>query len=137
MILRIVRGRVRPAMLDEVMGVYRRDYVPIAERTSGLERYAVATRPSDDGYALAAMTVWTTVEAALRVRLDSEQQLVKLIGRAQQERLITDKWATQLQAARHLRNDLAHARQQDAWTVGMAAPVLATAHEVIAVLYPD
>lgn len=65
-------------MLDEVMGVYRRDYVPIAERTSGLERYAVATRPSDDGYALAAMTVWTTVEAALRAyggNLDSPRTL--------------------------------------------------------------
>ncbi|TFV57419.1 hypothetical protein E4P41_14395 [Geodermatophilus sp. DF01-2] len=86
---------------------------------------------------VAGMWSLLAVEAALRVRLDSEQQLVKLIGRAQQEGLITDKWATQLQAARHLRNDLAHARQQDAWTLGMAAPVLATAHEVIAVLYPD
>jgi hypothetical protein len=86
---------------------------------------------------VAGMWSLLAVEAALRVRLDSEQQLVKLIGRAQLEGLITDKSATQLQAARHFRNDLAHARQQDVWTVGMAAPVLATAHEVVAVLYPD
>lgn len=86
---------------------------------------------------VAGMWSLLAVEAALRVRLDSEQQLVKLIGRAQRDGLITDQWATRLHAARHVRNDLAHARQQDAWTVGMAAPVLATAHEVIAVLYPD
>jgi hypothetical protein len=36
-----------------------------------------------------------------------------------------------------MRNDLAHAQEQQAWTVGMAAPILAAAHEVIAVLYPD
>jgi hypothetical protein len=86
---------------------------------------------------VAGMWSLLAVEAALRVRLDSEQQLVKLIGRAQREGLITDQWAKRLHGARQVRNDLAHARQQDAWTVGMAAPVLATAHEVIAVLYPD
>lgn len=66
MILRVVRGRIRPGMLDDVMGVYRRDYVPIAERTPGLERYAIAVQAIDDGHALAAMTVWATIDSAMR-----------------------------------------------------------------------
>lgn len=86
---------------------------------------------------VAGMWSLLAVEAALRVRLGSEQRLVKLIDRAQREGLITDQWATRLHAARQVRNDLAHARQQDAWTIGMAAPILAAAHELIAVLYPD
>ena len=86
---------------------------------------------------VAGMWSLLAVEASLRVRLESEQSLVKLIGRAQRDGLITEQWAARLHAARQMRNDLAHARQQDAWTPGMASPLLATAHEVVAVLYPD
>lgn len=75
--------------------------------------------------------------AALRVRLDNEQEFFKLINRAQREGLITEQRATRLHAARQIRNDLAHARQQDAWTIGMTSPLLATGHEVVAVVYPD
>jgi hypothetical protein len=65
-ILRIVSGRVPPGQLDSVVDAYRRRYVPIAERAAGLDRYAIAARPlPDGGHALAAMTLWLTVEAAL------------------------------------------------------------------------
>ena len=66
MILRVVRGRVRPGDLNAVAASYRRDYVPVAERASGLDRFIVAAREDrDGGHALAAVTLWTTVEAAL------------------------------------------------------------------------
>jgi hypothetical protein len=65
MILRVVSGRVPQGQLDAVVHAYRRDYVPIALRTSGLDRFVIAGRPSDGGHELAAMTIWTTVEAAL------------------------------------------------------------------------
>jgi hypothetical protein len=65
-ILRIVSGRVPPGQLDSVVDAYRRGYVPIAEVAAGLDRYAIAARPLPDGsHALAAMTLWLTVEAAL------------------------------------------------------------------------
>lgn len=95
---------------------------------------------------VAGMWSVLAVEAALRVRLASEQAqphkgreppFIQLIHRAQREGLITDEWAERLDAVRRMRNGLAHAQEQQAWTVGMAAPILAAAHEVIAVLYPD
>lgn len=86
---------------------------------------------------VAGMWSLLAVEAALHVRLDSGQEFFKLINRAQREGMITEQWATRLHAARKIRNDLAHARQRDAWSIGMTTPLLATAHEVVAVLYPD
>ena len=66
MILRVVRGRVRPGDLDAVAASYRREYVPAAERSAGLDRFIVAARvDADGGHALAALTLWATVEAAL------------------------------------------------------------------------
>ena len=66
MILRVVSGRVPEGKLDVVVDAYRRDYVPIARRTAGLDRFVVAARSaSDGGHELAAMTIWTTVEAAM------------------------------------------------------------------------
>jgi hypothetical protein len=65
-ILRVVNGRVPAGQLEAVVDAYRRAYVPIARKTPGLDRYVVAARPaSDGGHELAAMTIWSTVEAAL------------------------------------------------------------------------
>lgn len=95
---------------------------------------------------VAGMWSLLAVEAALRVRLESEQSeprkgreppFIQLVRRAHQEGLITDEWEERLDAARQMRNGLAHAQEQQTWSVGMAAPILAAAHELIAVLYPD
>jgi hypothetical protein len=65
-ILRVVSGRVRPGQLDDVVESYRTEYAPIARGVAGLDRYIVAARPvPDGGHAIAAMTLWTTVEDAL------------------------------------------------------------------------
>jgi hypothetical protein len=66
MILRVVSGRVPEGKLDIVVDAYRRDYVPIAQQIAGLDRFVVAGRPHPDGgHELAAMTIWTTVDAAM------------------------------------------------------------------------
>ena len=99
-----------------------------------------------ESFVVAGMWSLLAVEAALRIRLAGEEAeppkgreppLVQLVHRAQREGLITDEWADRLDAARRMRNGLAHAQEQEAWTIGMAAPILAAAHEVIAVLYLD
>ena len=97
-------------------------------------------------FVVAGMCSLLAVEAALRIRLADEgaqppqwrePRLVQLVHRAQRERLIPDEWADRLDATRRMRNGLAHAQEQEAWTIGMAAPILAAVHEVIAALYPD
>lgn len=66
MILRVVRGRVPPGKLDDVVDAYRSGYLPVATKAVGLDRFVVGAREQPDGsHALAAMTLWTTVEAAL------------------------------------------------------------------------
>jgi hypothetical protein len=66
LILRVVSGRIPPGQLTAVIEAYRRDYVPAARATAGLDRFLVAARPApDSGHELAAMTTWTSVEAAL------------------------------------------------------------------------
>ena len=66
MILRVVSGRVPPGTLDDVVEQYRASFVPIATRTAGLDRFVVASRLlDDDSHGLAAMTLWTSVDAAL------------------------------------------------------------------------
>ncbi len=47
---------------------------------------------------------------------------------------ISREWAERLDAARQLRNGFAHADGQRLFTVGMAAPLLAAAHEVYGLL---
>jgi hypothetical protein len=65
-ILRVVSGRIDPGRIADVVARYDRDYVPIARATAGLDRYVVGARPADDGgHHLAAMTTWTSVDAAL------------------------------------------------------------------------
>lgn len=66
MILRVVTGRVPEGQLAAVVGAYQGSYVPIAERTAGLDRFVVAGRPAEGGgHEIAAMTIWASVEAAL------------------------------------------------------------------------
>jgi hypothetical protein len=79
------------------------------------------------------------VEAALRDRLDVDEKppLKALVARATKAGLLDDATADRLDAGRQLRNGLAHARAQQAWTVGMAGPVVRTSHEVVRLLYPD
>jgi hypothetical protein len=95
---------------------------------------------------VACMWSLLAVEAALRVRLTAdpgharrkhEPSFSQLVRRARQEGLLTPGWAERLDAAREMRNRLAHAQEQQTWSVGIAAPIVAAAHELIAVLYPD
>ena len=66
MILRVVSGRVPPGQIEAVAEEYRRDYVPVAEQRAGLDRFVIGVRPiASGGHALAAMTLWTSIEAAL------------------------------------------------------------------------
>jgi hypothetical protein len=65
LILRIVGGRIRHGRRDTVIAAYENSYYPVAMRTPGLELFLIGIRPQDDGHGLAAMTLWTTVEAAL------------------------------------------------------------------------
>jgi hypothetical protein len=66
MILRVVSGRVPEGQIDDVVDAYRRSYVPVAREIAGLDQFTVAGRAaSDGGHEIAAMTIWTTVDAAL------------------------------------------------------------------------
>jgi hypothetical protein len=65
LILRIVSGRVRHGRLKAVTDAYTNSYHPVAMRTAGLDRFLVGLRPFDDDHGFAAMTLWSTVEAAL------------------------------------------------------------------------
>jgi len=64
-ILRVVSGRIRPGDLEAVSQSFRREYVPVAARTSGLRRYVVAARIAEDGPRIAAMSIWQDVESAV------------------------------------------------------------------------
>lgn len=66
------------------------------------------------------------LEAALAHRLDRpDDTLGALIKRAHEQGLLTDADFEALHtAARPLRNGFGHARHQQVWTVGMAAPVI-------------
>lgn len=79
------------------------------------------------------------VEAALRDRLDVDDKppLKTLLARATDAGLLDPASADRLDAGRRLRNGLAYARAQQAWTVGMAGPVVRTSHEVVRLLCPD
>jgi hypothetical protein len=87
-ILRVVSGRVPPGQTDAVVEAYRRDYVPVAAATVGLDRFLVGVRPAAEGdHALAAMTVWRSVEAALAAYGGDLGAVRTLDGRSHGERL--------------------------------------------------
>jgi hypothetical protein len=65
LILRIVSGRIPPGRFEPVRDAYAKSYYSVAMRTSGLDRFLVAARPHGDEHQVAAMTLWSTVEAAL------------------------------------------------------------------------
>ena len=65
MILRIVSGRIRKGRADAVARAYKKSYYPVAMRTPGLDGFVVGIAPRDSDHAIAAMTRWRTVEAAL------------------------------------------------------------------------
>jgi len=64
-ILRVVNGRIPPGMLESVRAALERDYVPVARRQPGLDRFLTAVRPTETGHQIALMTVWTDLESAL------------------------------------------------------------------------
>jgi hypothetical protein len=67
LLLRVVSGRVPPGQLPDVKASIDRDYVPVAQASPGLERYLVGTWPLDaeQGDAIAYMTVWSDLDAAI------------------------------------------------------------------------
>lgn len=65
MILRIVSGRIRKGRANAVARAYKKSYYPVAMRTPGLDGFVVGIAPTDGDHAIAAMTRWRTVEAAL------------------------------------------------------------------------
>ncbi len=78
------------------------------------------------------------VEGALADRLaaGAEASLSQLVKPAVSTGLVPPESADRLDAGRLLRNRLLHAREQSTWAPGMAAPVLAIAHEIVADMYP-
>jgi hypothetical protein len=79
------------------------------------------------------------VEAALRERVDANDHrpFKALLAQAGRDGLFSAAQLDRLDAGRQLRNQLLHPREQQAWTLGMAAPIVEASHEVIALLYPD
>ncbi len=65
MILRVLHGRIPAGELDAVRAALEADYVPSAQTHDGLDRFLVAARPEGDGHAVAMLTVWTDVGAAM------------------------------------------------------------------------
>jgi hypothetical protein len=67
LILRVVSGRIRPGERHAVVESFRAAYSPIAALARGLNRFVIGTRAADDGgHDIAAMTVWDSVDLALR-----------------------------------------------------------------------
>jgi hypothetical protein len=123
MILRVVSGRVPEGQLDAVVEAYRRDYVPIARQTEGLDRFVVAGRPTSDGvHELAAMTTWTTVEAALAAYAGDLTVVRTLDDRNHGETLTgVDHYEIDEGGARH--------RTGDATTLRLTAGSVARGHD--------
>jgi hypothetical protein len=64
-ILRVVRGRIRPGEHDAVLEAMRDDYVPVLAGTPGLMRFVLGVRPTaEGGDRLAAISIWDSLEAA-------------------------------------------------------------------------
>ena len=79
------------------------------------------------------------VEAALRDRLDvgTAPTFKRLLTLAIRDGLLTTEDSEHLDTGRQLRNTLAHAQSQQAWTVGMAAPVVGASHHAVRTIYPE
>jgi len=77
------------------------------------------------------------VEAALRDRLsaDDKSPLKALLTLAGKDLLPSPEDIDRLEAGRVLRNRLTHARNQQAWPVGTAAPVVAASHHAVTLIY--
>jgi hypothetical protein len=87
-ILRVVSGRVPPGELDNVVESFRRDYEPVARRTSGLDRFAVGARALAAGsHELAALTLWASVESALEAYGGKLSTVRTIDGKSHGERL--------------------------------------------------
>lgn len=65
MILRVVRGRIRPRERDHVVAAMRDDYQPLLLTTPGLVRFVLGIRPDPEsgGDSLAAMSSWESLDA--------------------------------------------------------------------------
>jgi len=90
---------------------------------------------------LVVSVAWSllAVEAALRDRLsaDDKSPLKALLTLAGKHLLLSPEDIDRLEAGRVLRNRLTHARNQQAWSVGLAAPVVAASHHAVTLIYPD
>lgn len=86
---------------------------------------------------IGAMWSLLAVEGALRLRLDSEATFAARIRRARELGYIAEETAAQVDAGRELRNEFAHPTTQIVWTLGMAAPVIAASHKLVADLFPE
>lgn len=88
---------------------------------------------------VAAQHSFIALEAALAHRLDRPQDsLADLIKRAKRHRLGDEATFEALdEGARRLRNGFSHARQQEVWTPGMAAPVIESVFTFVAAMWPS
>jgi len=64
-ILRIVRGDVAPGALQPLIDGFVEGYAPRARATPGLVRYYVGLGPQPDETEVVAITLWTSVDAAI------------------------------------------------------------------------
>ncbi len=105
------------------------------------EEDATVRRPFEDVSELLVVSVaWSllAVEAALRDRLgaDDKSPLKALLTLAGKHLLLSREDIDRLEAGRVLRNRLTHPRNQQAWSVGMAAPVVAASHHAVTLISP-
>ena len=113
MILRVVNGQVPPGRLDAVVRGFERDFAPAARASAGLERFAVGARvrPEEDGHDIAAMTLWSTIEAALAA-YGGELGRPQTLDRMNHGETLTrvDYYEVDAAAARRRDGDAAHLR---------------------------
>jgi quinol monooxygenase YgiN len=63
-ILRVVRGRIRPGEREDVLAAIRDDYGPVVAATPGLLRFVLGIRTDDgDGDRIVAMSTWESLDA--------------------------------------------------------------------------
>lgn len=80
------------------------------------------------------------LEAALshRVRARPKETFQQLIDKALLEHVLDAPDHELVQAAaRRLRNSLSHPTMQNIWSPAMAAPAIAQAHRIVAIVFPD